>query len=175
MIINKKVDTLYVLPEENYKSVQNTLKELNNHNKENTYTISLSGTIVTENKNNKILHCKPMDYNPGNQLYKIGLEHDVCIHVYTIEDVYTYNMNDDERDFETSHCNEKWTTAASEFHIAVGKLYLSPILDMHNREIISYSISRSPNFDQTKEMLFQAFEKYSDLKQCHLVKRKVIT
>lgn len=69
-----------------------------------------------------------------------------------------------ERDFETSHCNEKWTTDVSEFHIAAGKLYLSPILDMHNREIISYSISRNPNFHQTNEMLSQAFEKYSDLK-----------
>ena len=69
-----------------------------------------------------------------------------------------------ERDFKTSKCNEKWTIDVSEFHIAAGKLYLSPILDIHNREIISYSISKSPNFDQTKEMLSQAFEKYPNLK-----------
>lgn len=35
---------------------------------------------------------------------------------------------------------------------------------MHNREIVSYSISKSPDYKQTKEMLSQAFEKYSDLK-----------
>ena len=50
-----------------------------------------------------------------------------------------------ERDFNTTKCNEKWTTDVSEFHIAAGKLYLSPILDMHNREIISYNISTSTN------------------------------
>ncbi len=68
-----------------------------------------------------------------------------------------------ERHFETTGCNEKWATDVSEFHIAAGKLYLSPILDLHNREIISYDISRSPNYKQTKAMLRKAFEKYQDL------------
>ncbi len=68
-----------------------------------------------------------------------------------------------ERNFETTNCNEKWSTDVSEFHIAAGKLYLSPIIDLHNREIISYSISRSPNFKQTKDMLDKAFEKHQNL------------
>ena len=67
------------------------------------------------------------------------------------------------RNFYTSKCNEKWTTDVSEFHISSGKLYLSPILDMHNREIISYSISRNPSFNQTLEMLDKAFNKYDNL------------
>ena len=67
------------------------------------------------------------------------------------------------RDFSTSDVNEKWTTDVSEFHIAAGKLYLSPILDMHNREIISYSISRSPSYMQIKDMLNKAFDRFDDL------------
>jgi transposase InsO family protein/transposase-like protein len=67
------------------------------------------------------------------------------------------------RNFSTAAVNEKWTTDVSEFHIADGKLYLSPILDMKNSEIVSYSISESPNYAQTQEMLDQAFEKYPDL------------
>lgn len=67
------------------------------------------------------------------------------------------------RNFSTFRCNEKWTTDVSEFHIASGKLYLSPILDMHNREIISYSISRNPSFNQTIDMLNKAFEQYDNL------------
>ena len=69
-----------------------------------------------------------------------------------------------ERDFTTTKCDEKWTTDISEFHIAAGKLYLSPILDMHSREIISFSISNSPNYEQTKEMLNYAFKTHKDLK-----------
>lgn len=67
------------------------------------------------------------------------------------------------RNFSTTRCNQKWTTDVSEFHIAAGKLYLSPILDMHNREIVAFSISRNPNFDQTTDMLRKAFEKYDNL------------
>ncbi len=68
-----------------------------------------------------------------------------------------------ERDFITHKCNEKWTTDVSEFHVASGKLYLSPLLDMHNGEIVSYEISKSPNFKQTQNMLEKAFKKYSEL------------
>ena len=67
------------------------------------------------------------------------------------------------RDFSTTDVNEKWTTDVSEFHIAAGKLYLSPILDMHNREIVSYNISRSPGFMQTIDMLDKAFNRFPDL------------
>lgn len=68
-----------------------------------------------------------------------------------------------ERDFSTNCCNEKWTTDVSEFHIAAGKLYLSPIMDMHNREIVSYNVSTSPNFKQTIDMLDKAFSQYNNL------------
>ncbi|MCR5618102.1 MAG: IS3 family transposase, partial [Clostridiales bacterium] len=67
------------------------------------------------------------------------------------------------RDFSTSGVNEKWTTDVSEFHIAAGKLYLSPILDMYNREIVSYNISRSPSYVQIKDMLTKAFDRFDDL------------
>ena len=39
-----------------------------------------------------------------------------------------------ERNFNTIRCNEIWSTDVSEFYLAAGKLYLSPILDLHNRE-----------------------------------------
>ena len=68
-----------------------------------------------------------------------------------------------ERNFNTTSCNEIWSTDVSEFHIAAGKLYLSPILDLHNREIVSFNISTTPNFEQTKDMLNKAFEKYDNL------------
>ena len=67
------------------------------------------------------------------------------------------------RNFHTSSVNQKWTTDVSEFHIAAGKLYLSPILDLYNDEIISYDISVTPNYEQIKHMLKQAFQKYENL------------
>ncbi|AZZ65392.1 IS3 family transposase [Metamycoplasma phocicerebrale] len=67
------------------------------------------------------------------------------------------------RDFQTSNINQIWSTDVSEFHIASGKVYLSPIIDANSREIISYTISRSPNFKQTIDMLKIAFKKHKNL------------
>lgn len=67
-----------------------------------------------------------------------------------------------QRDFEAAKPNEKWVTDVTEFHLFGQKLYLSPILDLYNRELVSYSISPAPRFSQTMEMLEQAFQKIPD-------------
>lgn len=64
-----------------------------------------------------------------------------------------------ERDFEAEKFNEKWVTDVTEFSLFGQKLYLSPIMDLYNREIISYNVSNSPNFAQITAMLEQAFIK----------------
>ncbi len=57
------------------------------------------------------------------------------------------------RDFVANAPFQKLTTDVTEFAVCDEKVYLSPILDMYNNEIVSYSISTSPNFNQTREML----------------------
>lgn len=63
------------------------------------------------------------------------------------------------RDFRANKPFEKLTTDVTEFKIGDEKIYLSPVLDMYNREIISYSISTSPNLQQIRDMLQGLFEK----------------
>ncbi len=63
------------------------------------------------------------------------------------------------RDFEASKPFKKLATDVTEFAVCDDKVYLSPILDLHNNEVISYSISLSPNFKQTREMLNGLFDK----------------
>lgn len=57
------------------------------------------------------------------------------------------------RNFKAEKAFEKLTTDVTQFAVCGKKIYLSPVLDMFNNEILSYSISESPNFQQTKEML----------------------
>jgi transposase InsO family protein len=64
-----------------------------------------------------------------------------------------------ERDFKASRPNQKWTTDVTQVKIGDEKIYLSPILDMFNGEVISYSISNSPNMRMINEMLDKAFGK----------------
>ena len=64
-----------------------------------------------------------------------------------------------QRQFEASKPMEKCYTDVTEFAIPASsqKLYLSPVLDGFNSEIIAYNLSTSPNLIQVKDMLDQAF------------------
>lgn len=66
------------------------------------------------------------------------------------------------RDFHAGKSNQKWTTDVTEFALLGRKVYLSPILDMYNSEIIAYSISLSPNYKMITDMLEEAFRKIPD-------------
>ncbi len=66
------------------------------------------------------------------------------------------------RDFKAAKPNQKWVTDVTEFKVNNEKLYLSPIVDLFNGEIISYNISRHPVFSQIKDMLNKAFKKIPD-------------
>ena len=68
-----------------------------------------------------------------------------------------------ERDFYADRPNKKWTTDVSQVCINDQKIYLSPILDMYNGEIISYTISHSPNLEMVTSMLEKAFQKHKRL------------
>ena len=67
------------------------------------------------------------------------------------------------RDFKVQKANQKWVTDVTEFSLFGQKLYLSPILDLFNGEIISYSITKRPNYGQIQIMLDRAFEKHINL------------
>lgn len=57
---------------------------------------------------------------------------------------------------KTGRKNKKYS---AKFKICVIKVYLSPVMDLYNREIVSYSISLSPNLWQIREMLSGLFDK----------------
>ena len=66
------------------------------------------------------------------------------------------------RDFKAEKPNQKLVTDITEFKIGNEKLYLSPLIDLFNGEVISYSLSRRPVFAQVMEMLEKAFKKIPD-------------
>ncbi|HEM6522969.1 TPA: IS3 family transposase, partial [Streptococcus suis] len=64
-----------------------------------------------------------------------------------------------ERAFEGAKPFEKCYTDVTEFALpnCAEKLYLSPVLDGYNSEIIDFTLSRSPNLIQVKTMLEKVF------------------
>jgi len=64
-----------------------------------------------------------------------------------------------QRNFKAIKPNNKWATDITEFKVFGNKLYLSPIIDLFNGEIISYELSEKPDFKQVVTMLKKSFKK----------------
>ena len=62
------------------------------------------------------------------------------------------------RNFKADKPNEKWVTDVTEFKLFGQKLYLSPILDLFNGEIITYTLQSRPTYDLVETMLKQSLE-----------------
>ena len=80
---------------------------------------------------------------------------------------YRGNMNEASpnilnREFKSTKPNEKWVTDVTEFKLFGKKLYLSPILDLYNGEIISYEINHRPVFNLVLETIKKALEKKTE-------------
>lgn len=67
-----------------------------------------------------------------------------------------------ERDFNAVRPNEKWVTDITEFKLFGEKLYLSPMLDLFNGEIITYTLESRPVYSLVSKMLDNALEKVND-------------
>ncbi|MFZ7157450.1 hypothetical protein C3007_07585 [Avibacterium gallinarum] len=63
------------------------------------------------------------------------------------------------RNFKAKALNEKWVIDVTEFRVGNEKLYLSPMMDLANREIIAYQIGRRQRFGLVSKMLKEALSK----------------
>lgn len=86
-----------------FRTVENDLKLLNLYGVEDEYVISFNGAIITENKDSRILYRNSMDFDKISAIYKFGLDKDVCIHVYTVDTTYAFNVSEAEREY----CGER--------------------------------------------------------------------
>jgi putative transposase len=77
-------------------------------------------------------------------------------YVYTTPEITAENILN--REFYADKANEKWLTDVTEFKYYVGvevkKLYLSAILDLYDRRIVSYKIGTSNN----NQLVFDTFD-----------------
>lgn len=61
-----------------------------------------------------------------------------------------------QRRFRADAANHKWVTDVTEFSVAGEKLYLSPVMDLFNGEIIAFETARRPTFKLVESMLDKA-------------------
>lgn len=63
------------------------------------------------------------------------------------------------RQFQATQPNQKWVTDVTEFNVCGQKLYLSPVLDLYNGEIVAYTMQQRAHFSLVKDMLQKAIAK----------------
>jgi transposase InsO family protein len=66
------------------------------------------------------------------------------------------------RQFRAQRPNQKWVTDVTEFNVRGEKLYLSPVMDLFNGEIVSYTMQKQPHFSLVSSMLKKALTKLAD-------------
>lgn len=74
-----------------------------------------------------------------------------------------------DRQFEAVRPNEKWVTDVTEFNVRGEKLYLSPIMDLYNGEIIAYEMQERPLYPLVGNMLKKALAKLKGKGEAPLV------
>ncbi len=79
-----------------YRAIEKTLEEINLKDKANEYVISFNGGCITENKDDRIMKFQGISFDKADELYRLGLNYDVCMHVYTKDMVYVYNADEEE-------------------------------------------------------------------------------
>lgn len=65
-----------------------------------------------------------------------------------------------DRNFKTKGPYEKLGTDLTVFILPFGKIYLSPIIDFHTREVLAYDISETPDFRQIIKMFGMLQERH---------------
>lgn len=61
-----------------------------------------------------------------------------------------------QRKFKADQPNQKWVTDVTEFAVGGKKLYLSPVMDLYNAEIISYEMAERPLLPMVAKMMKKA-------------------
>lgn len=82
-----------------FNSIQDNLIQLGLSQKPDQYVISYNGAAIIENQQNRVLQVNALPYEIVEQLFKIGMREHLCVHVYTVDELYIWNMNDKETDY----------------------------------------------------------------------------
>ena len=80
-----------------YSAIASILKTLDLYNKENEYIVSLNGALIVECKDHKVLYSSTFSGLKAMDIVKFACIHDLCMELYTPNNIYIYNLNDDER------------------------------------------------------------------------------
>lgn len=63
------------------------------------------------------------------------------------------------RNFQAVRPNEKWVTDVTEFTVHGQKVYLSPVIDLFNQEVVAYDVAKTAHLPLVMTMLERAIKR----------------
>lgn len=79
-----------------FNMIQEILKEIGTYQMENEYSICFNGGLIVENKDNRILHFKGLEFQQTKELFELGSRYDVCVLIFTLDCCYIFNADPNE-------------------------------------------------------------------------------
>lgn len=80
-----------------FKQVRYELEELGLNELEDDMLFSFNGAVLSENKDNKIFQFNGLTFEKVKEIFQAGLRYNVCQFFNTIDTVYIYNADDDQK------------------------------------------------------------------------------
>ena len=116
-----------------------------------TIALQSKGYKISENRVARIMHENHISAIPKRKKY--------CSYRGEVGTIVKNVLN---RQFDQGEPYKAFGTDVTQFKIGEEKLYLSPIIDFHTREIVAYDISTHPNMLQIKRMMYQLEDRYGE-------------
>lgn len=83
------------------------------------------------------------------------------------QNYYRWKSRTKKRQFHTSKVNQVWVGDITYIKTVTGWVYLAVVIDLFNREVIGYAISKKSDTELTKQALFQYIELFYNRKRMH--------
>ena len=80
-----------------YTCLDTVLEALETKDKEGEYIISHNGGVICENKGYRKLNFHTLAFEKAKELFEFGLKKNICIQVFTDQDVYAFQLNEEEK------------------------------------------------------------------------------
>ena len=72
------------------------LQEIGTYDQEGEYSLCFNGGLIVENKNNKILHFKGLEFDIAKKIFENARNLDVCVLVFTLDCCYIFHADENE-------------------------------------------------------------------------------
>ncbi len=79
-----------------FNMIPEILKEIGTYDQEGEYSLCFNGGLIVENKNNKILHFKGLEFDIAKKIFENARNLDVCVLVFTLDCCYIFRADENE-------------------------------------------------------------------------------